>query len=153
MEEKHKKILASLQAKCASREYCVHDIRLKALKAADGDEALADELVASLVKDRFVDDLRYAGAFAREKASLTGWGSVKISYALAAKGIDRKTIALALEEIDHPASQGRLEGVLKAKLRTLEGDPQRKLKLLRFALSRGYSYDEVRPVVDRLLDE
>ena len=36
-----------------------------------------------------------------------------------------------------------LEKLLAAKFRTLKDDPQRKLKLLRFALGRGYQYDEV----------
>ena len=78
MDDKARKVLDSLQAQCARREYCVSDIRLKAVRKLDGDTQAAEEIVESLVADRFVSDLRYAGAFAREKASLSGWGPVKI---------------------------------------------------------------------------
>ena len=151
MDEKAKKILSSLQAQCVKREYCVKDIRAKALKATEGDEALTDELVSSLVEDRFVDNLRYAGAFAREKSAISGWGPVKIAYALAAKGIDRETVREALGDTDEAASDRKMESVIAAKYRTLEGDPQVKLKLLRFALSRGYSYDQVKDSVDNIV--
>ena len=76
MEEK--KVLERLQRQCARMEYCVSDIRRKALKAMEGDADAADRIVASLVKDRFVDDRRFAAAFAREKSALQGWGTVKI---------------------------------------------------------------------------
>ena len=52
------------------------DIRRKALKALEGDGEAADRVVASLVKDKFVDDRRYAAAFAREKSALQWWGTV-----------------------------------------------------------------------------
>ena len=144
------KILARLQRQCVSREYCEKDIRAKALKAAEGDQDAAEELVESLLQDGFVDNLRYATAFAREKSAISGWGPVKISYALTAKGISREDISRALEETDAGASAKRMEGVLAAKWRTLEGDPQGRLKLLRFGLSRGYTYDEIKDTVEKL---
>ena len=33
----------------------------------------------------------------------------------------------------------------------LAGDPQMKLKLLKFALGRGYEYDTVRPLVEQVI--
>ena len=153
MDDKLKKTLSRLQAQCVRREYCVQDIKAKALKATEGDEAAAQELVESLLQDRFVDDVRYAAAFAREKSSIAGWGPVKISYALAAKGIDRQVIAAALEERDESASSARMESVLAAKYRTLKDDPQAKLKLLRFALSRGYNYDQIKDTVETLIEK
>ena len=80
-------MLDRLQTQCVKREYCRSDIFRKALTAFDGDKDAAERLVESLVEDRFVDDSRYAAAFAREKARLSGWGPVKISFALTAKGI------------------------------------------------------------------
>ena len=151
MEESVKKELQSLQGRCARREYCVSEVRAKALKALEGDAGAAEEVVAALVRDGFVDDLRYASAFAREKASLTGWGAVKISFALSAKGIARDVISQALAEIDSDKASDKLDRLLAAKFRTLQGDPQCKLKLLKFALGRGYSYDEVAPAVERTL--
>lgn len=151
-----------LEAQCAKREYCVSDVRAKAAKALSeaarkaGEEpddirSDADAIVSKLIADGYVSDLRYASAFAREKASLTGWGPVKIRFALSAKGISREVIDSALGEIDSDKADGRLERLLAAKARTLEGDPQAKLKLLKFALSRGYEYDAVSAAVDAAL--
>ena len=150
MDEKQLKVLNRLQAQCARREYCRSDVRQKALKALEGDAAGAETIVASLVAGKFVDDLRYATAFAREKASLTGWGPVKISYALGSKGIDRETIHAALEEIDAPAADRKMETVLRAKWKTLAEDPEGKLKLLKFGLGRGYEYNALQDLVKRI---
>ncbi len=114
------------------------------MKALEGDAAAADEIVASLVNDRYVDDLRYASAFAREKASLFGWGPIKIRYALRAKGLGESDISAALEEIDSDKADERLRRLLEVKAKSLEGDPQLRLKLIKFALSRGYDYDDIK---------
>lgn len=138
-----KKLLERYERQCARMEYCSGDVRRKALKALGGDAEAADQIVASLVKDGFIDDRRYAGAFVREKSSLQGWGEAKLRYMLAAKGIPREVIADALTEIDAEKASAKLEKLLRAKARTLEGDPAFRLKLLKFGLSRGYDYDEV----------
>ena len=95
MEEQ--KVLERLQRQCARMEYCVSDIRRKALKAMEGDPDAADRIVASLVKDRFVDDRRFAAAFAREKSALQGWGTVKIRFQLRGKGVSDEIITEALQ--------------------------------------------------------
>ena len=115
-----------------------------------GAAAAADAVVEALVAEGYVDDRRYAAAFARDKSSLSGWGPVKIRSALLARGIDRAVVLEALEEIDPERAASRLEKVLEAKWRTLRDDPQGRLKLIRFALSRGYDYEPVRPLVERL---
>ncbi len=100
-----------------------------------------------MLKECFVDDLRYAGAFAREKARLTGWGPVKIRFALRAKGIEQALIEEALDTVDIQAATGKLSKLLDAKAASLEGDPQKKFKLIKFALSRGYEYDQIRDYI------
>lgn len=138
-----KKILERYERQCARMEYCSSDIRRKALKALGGDADAAEKIVASLVKDGFVDDRRYAGAFVREKSALQGWGEAKLRFMLASKGIPRDVIADALTEIDAEKASAKLLKLLQAKARTLEGDPAFRLKLLKFGLSRGFAYDEV----------
>ena len=150
MDEALKKKLSRLEAQCVKREYCVRDIMAKALKAAEGNQAEADELVASLRADKFVDDARYAAAFAREKSSLTGWGPVKIRFALRAKGMSETDITAGLAEIDSSRAEERLERLTAAKWKSLQDDPQGKLKLIRFALSRGYDYDAVQAAISKL---
>lgn len=145
------KILNSLATACSKAELCSRDVLQKALKKTDGDRAAAGEIVARLQSEGFIDDSRYAAAFAREKSSLTGWGPVKIRFALKEKGIDQSVIDSALSEIDPERAGARLSNLLEAKRKSLEGDPQIKFKLIRFALSRGYEYPEVEAQTERIL--
>lgn len=151
--EAFNKILCSLQARCVKTEYCVSDIRKKALKASGGDRQTAEALVEALVRDRFVDDCRYASAFAREKSSITGWGPSKIRYALTMKGIPRSVIDEAMPQIDAQAADTKMRKVLAAKWKTLREDPYGKFKLVKYGLSRGYAYDAVSDCVESLLKD
>ena len=148
MEEQ--KVLERLQRQCARMEYCVSDIRRKALKAMEGDPDATDRIVASLVKDRFVDDRRFAAAFAREKSALQGWGTV-IRFQLRGKGVPDEIIAEALQEIDPAKAASKLDKLAADRYRILKDDPQCRLKLLKALLSRGYGYDEVEAAVKRVM--
>ena len=151
MTDQQKRILDRLRGLCSRREYCYADVLKKAKDALDGDAQAAKEVADVLVEDKYVDDFRYASAFARDKSAIQGWGEVKIRYMLSAKGVSRDVIDKALEEIDQDKADSRLEKLLQNKLKSLKDDPQCRLKLLRFALGRGYSYDEVNDVVNSLL--
>ena len=143
--------LMRLQKLCSKAEYCVADIRRKALKDLEGDAAAAEEVVARLVEERYVDNVRYASAYAREKASIQGWGPVKIRFQLRGKGISDADITAALQEVEPQKAQEKLEKVLLSKARMLQGDPQLRLKLLKFGLTRGYNYDEVEEAVSKII--
>ena len=145
------KLLNNLRRQCSLREYCTSDVRKKAEKALDGDKEKAEDIVRTLVEEKYVDDLRYSEAYAREKSSISGWGEVKIRYMLSAKGISKDIISRALTQIDSQRAESRLEKLLENKYRTLKDDPQWKLKLLRFALGRGYSYEEVNEQIQALM--
>ena len=150
MEEREKQVFDFLSAQCARREYCTADIRRKALQRLEFDAAGAEAVVSALVSEGFVDDRRYAAAFAREKSGLSGWGPVKIRSALLARQIPREVVLGALDEIDPDRASARLEKVLETKWKTLADDPQGRLKLIRFALSRGYDYEPVKPLIERI---
>ena len=135
---------------CAVREYCRADIRRKlaALPPAE-----AQEVLDTLCREGFVDDTRYARAFARDKSALQGWGSLKIKLALQKKAIDAGVVAAALEEIDGEAARKKQEQVLHAKWKSLESetDPKRReARFFRYALGRGYGYDEIKRIYDYL---
>lgn len=151
MEQETAKVLDRMRALCSRREYCRKDIMKKVLPAVDGDVTVAGGVVDTLVKEKYIDELRYASAFARDKSSIAGWGAVKIRYMLSAKGIPEGLVAQALEEIDGEKAVSRLDKLMENKFRSLKEDPQCRLKMLRFGLGRGYGYDEVSSVVDRLM--
>ena len=145
------KVTDRLRNLCSRREYCSSDILKKALTALEGDREAAEQTLKKLVSEKYVDDLRYAAAYAREKAMISGWGETKIRYMLSAKRISRDIITQALAEIDEDKADSRLQKLLENKARSLKDDPQIRLKLLRFALGRGYQYDDVAPVIDSLM--
>lgn len=134
---------------CSRREYCVSDIRAKLMKELEGDAQKVETAINKLKDEKYVDDLRYATAYARDKASISGWGATKIRYMLSAKGVAKDVISEALNEVDEVKASTRLEKLLENKYKSLKDDPQWKIKLLRFALGRGYSYDEVNDQIHR----
>ena len=139
-----------MMALCSRREYCRKEILTKLTRLEAEDPA---GIVETLCRERYIDELRYATAFARDKSSLQGWGSLKIRVALQAKGIPAETIAAALGEIDAPAAEERLASLLRTKLRSLRGEPDeaaRYRKLLRFGLGRGYDYEQIKRTYDNL---
>ena len=152
MEGELQKTLAYLMRQCAQREYCRSDVYKKALRRLE-DESLAEKAVEKLVQEGFVDEERYAAAFVRDKSSLGGWGPIKISAALAAKGIPRETIktALSREEAAGPAGEEKLRKALIIKHKALKEDPAVKIKLLKFALSRGFPYETSEKAVSEIL--
>ena len=130
-----------LRALCSRREYCSRDILSKAKRALEGDMTLAAQVLDTLIKERYVDDLRYSTAYVRDKSAISGWGSSKIRYMLSAKGISREIIDNALLEVDEGKAEERFDKLI------------RRLKLLRFAVGRGYQYDDAKSMIDRILQE
>lgn len=145
------KVLDRMRNLCSRREYCRADIMKKAMSALDGDREKAEKVIEILVAEKYIDELRYASAFARDKSSISGWGETKIRYMLSSKGVPREIIDKALEEIDESKAMTRLVKLMENKYRSLKDDPQCRLKMLRFGLGRGYGYDEVSEVLEFLI--
>ena len=144
------KALDRMMALCSRREYCRKEILAKLSRLEAEDPA---GIVEKLCKERYIDELRYATAFARDKSSLQGWGSLKIRVALQAKGIPAETIVAALGEIDAPAADARLAALLRNKLHQLRGETDESVryrKILRFGLGRGYDYEQIKRTYDNL---
>ena len=144
------KVADRMRALCSRREYCRKDVMKKVMTALDGDAAKAEDIVHKLMEEKYVDDRRYAAAFARDKSAISGWGQTKIRYMLAAKGIDGDVISSAMEEIDDKRADARLVKLMENKARSLKDDPQRRIKLLRYGMGRGYGYEEVLSLIDNL---
>ena len=144
------RMLNRMKNLCARGEHCSADIRRK-LAVLSPEEA--DQVLKELIDEGYVDDARFARAFARDKSSLQGWGNVKIKLALQRKAIDASAIALALEEIDQEAARSKCEQVLRAKWNSLRGDTdpaRREARFFRYALGRGYGYEEIKRIYDYL---
>lgn len=112
-------------------------------------------VLSRLVKDRFIDDERYAEAYVRDKTRLAGWGIYKIRSGLAAKGIAPDIIKRVLEQSGEESVTERLTGLLERKARTIKASTpyEARVKLIRFALSRGFTYDEVMEAVSGIMPD
>ena len=144
--------LASLMRLCARAERSSGDaMRLMATWMVP--EADRQGVLQRLIKERFIDDSRYAEAFVREKANLSAWGEYKIRATLRRKGIADSTISEALRQIPSEQALERLTERLKRKVRTIKYDTtyQLKTKLLRYALSLGFSMDESMRCVEEVM--
>lgn len=146
-----RRVTDRMRALCSKREYCSSEIKKKLNDALEGDNEAVAGILDSLKKDGYVDDSRYASAFARDKSSIAGWGNIKIRHALAAKGVERDVVEAALKEIDPEKADSRLEKLAANRYKVLKDDPQCRLKMLRYLLGRGYSYDEVLSVTELLM--
>ena len=140
-----------LRALCSRREYCSSDILKKAASMLDGNMDEARIVLEKLVEEKYVDDYRYSCAYARDKASIAGWGEVKIRYMLRAKGVAGDVIDAAMTEIDDTKADQRLLKLMQNKYKSLRNDPQARLKLIRYALGRGYSYEEVTSMFNQIV--
>lgn len=140
-----------LRLLCSRREYCSSDIYRKALQALDGDSACAAEVLEALKSEKYVDDLRYACAYSRDKSAISGWGARKIRFMLSSKGVPQDVIDEALLEVDESRADQRFHRLMYGRYMSMKDDPQVRVKLLRYALGRGYRYDEASSLIDVII--
>ena len=144
--------LTSLMRLCARAERSSGDaMRLMATWMVP--EADRQGVLQRLIKDRFIDDSRYAEAFVREKSNLSAWGEYKIRTALRRKGIADDIINSALQQMPTEQNLERLTERLRRKMRTIKYDTtyQLKTKLIRHALSLGFTMDDVLKCVEDVM--
>lgn len=146
-------VLDRLRKACSRREYCRSDIfgKLARYPGIKDPEAL----VRTLEREGFLDEVRYASAYCREKMQIAGWGKSKVRYGLRRKGLSDDLIDNAMKEADPDVSQRRMDAVISRKWQQVrrshkdESLYESSLRVFRFGLSRGYSYDDVRSSMDR----
>lgn len=147
--------LSALMRLTARAERCEADA-LRLMRRWGLSEEDAQRILERLLKERFIDNSRYATLFVREKLNLSGWGEYKIRTALQRKQIAREIIDSTLRALsDRDKMAERLQQQLQRKVRTVkaENDYQRRTKLIRYGLSLGYPYEMVLEAVGGLIAE
>lgn len=134
-----------LAALCAQAEHCQQEMRDK-MRRWELDETAQERVVNRLVKERYVDDERYARAFIKDKIRYNKWGRRKVQQALWLKRIDADIQQRVLDEIDEKEYLDVLRPLLKQKWKSIkaESDYELNQKLVRFALGRGFDFDLIR---------
>lgn len=131
-------MLVRMAGLCAGAEQCSSDIRAKILKQGFSvDEA--EKMVSYLQQNRYIDDGRYARAYAVDKVRFSGWGRMKVSMGLRAKGLGDADIAHALEYIPETDYKEALQKAMATKARALDlYDVKDRQRLYRHLASRGF---------------
>ena len=135
----------SLAALCAQAEHCQWEMLEKMRRWEVSEDAQA-RIMARLVKERYVDDERYARAFVKDKVRYNKWGRRKVEQALWQKHIDEDIRQRTLDEVDDEEYLDVLRPLLKQKRKSIKASSDYELnqKLVRFALSRGFTFDIIR---------
>lgn len=151
--EQYNRALQKAMALCSRSEKCVRDIRDKMASWDITDPGSVEMLIADLIEEGFIDERRYAFAYAREKLRFNRWGKRKISLMLGSRGIDREIVSEALEGIDPGEYRETLKSDLLKKRTSVKAVNQYDLKgkLIRFAASRGYETDLIWSVIDEIM--
>lgn len=138
-----------LSALCVTAEYCVSDMYRKMLRW-EMEPGAKERVVERLIRERFVDEVRFASAFVRDKSRYNHWGRVRIQLELRKKGIAPPVIEEALGEIEEEGNLDILRNLIERKRPSVKGrnDYEVRMKLIRFALSRGFTMNEIGRVID-----
>ncbi len=155
-----KKIFTPQQAKvkaeawCAYQERAQQEVRNKlyqwGLKGAD-----VEEIIAALIEANFLNEERFARAYAQGKSRMKGWGKARIKAGLKQKAISERLIQKAYQQVEADDYEARLKTLLEKKSALLtEKDPyKRRYKLSHYALSKGYDYELINKVLAGLTSE
>lgn len=129
---------------CCQSEHCVADITEKLLRWGVSRED-SDRIIDRLIDEKYIDESRYALAYVRDKVRFSHWGRVKIKSMLRMLRISEQDISNAFDSFDEDEYLGVLEGVIESKRKTLpEAESYAsRVKLIRFALQRGFEMHEI----------
>jgi len=134
---------------CAQAEHCEQEMRDK-MKRWEIDETAQNRIIDRLVKERYIDNERYARAFVKDKIRYNKWGRRKVQQALWMKRIDNDIQQRVLDEIDDKEYLDVLRPLLKQKRKSTKAANNYELnqKLVRFALGRGFTFDIIRQCLE-----
>jgi regulatory protein len=144
-----KEAYLTLAALCAQAEHCQWEMLEKMRRWEVPEEAQA-RVMQRLVKERYVDDERYAQAFVKDKIRYNKWGRRKVDQALWQKHIDEDIRKRVLDEVDDDEYLKVLRPLLKQKRKSTKANSDYEVnqKLMRFALGRGFTFDIIRQCID-----
>lgn len=150
--QKPKKTLTREQALIKMYKYCAYQERCqleaKQKLAELGFYGLAaDEMISKLIAEGFLDEMRFAEAFAGGKFRVKGWGITKITHALKALQISPVCIKHALKEIDKTDYEKRLKQIIDKQLELYQKKHPiniAKQKVIQYCLAKGYAIDLIK---------
>lgn len=112
-----------------------------------------DEIIGHLIEENYLNEERFAIAFAGGKYRMKQWGRVRIRYALKQKEVSEYLVKKALKQIDEEDYLSVLEKVAYERYESLKGEQYlvRKKKTLDYLVQRGFEHELIHPAVERII--
>ena len=126
----------------------MQELRLK-LEAWELSEHDIGPVLSKLQKEDFLNEARYAEAFAVGHFRQKGWGKRMIREALLSKGIPERLVAAGLNAIEGDEYGTVLSGLVRKRFR-MEKEPDkfiREQRVIRYLIGRGWEADDVRRAI------
>lgn len=141
--------LQRLAALCSKGEHCSHEMIEKMRRWGLEEEAQA-RIMERLVKGKYIDDSRFCRLFIEDKVRFNKWGRRKIEQSLWAKRIPEDIYRPILDEMEDEEYERVLVPLLKSKRKSIKAgtEYERNMKLVKFALGRGFTMDVIRKCMD-----
>lgn len=148
-EEEYLDFLSRAQRYCSLSEKCKYDLTKK-LNEWKVPAPLHKKIILNLEKENFINEQRFAIAFARDKFRFSKWGKIKISYALKEKKLASNLISSALSEIDQKEYLEFCMKETRSKYASIKGKElyERIAKTLRYMAGKGFETDLCRKYID-----
>ena len=141
--------LAKAQDWCAYQERCQQEVRDK-LYSYGLHAAEVEQIISRLISDNYVNEERFAKAYAGGKFRIKKWGRHKIKAGLRARKISEYCMKKAFEEISDVDYLKTLKKLLetKSKLIKEKNAIKKKNKLLTYAASKGYEQSLIMEILN-----
>lgn len=146
--------LQKLKQYCAYQERSHYEVQQK-LWDLGVRRAEHDEIISTLIVENYLNEERFARAFAGGKFRMKDWGRKKIYYALKEKHVSEYSIKKGMKEIDDEEYKKVLQELAERKYALLKGEQYlvRKKKTIDYLLQKGYEPDLITRVVNRLAEK
>jgi regulatory protein len=155
----YRKTYTADQARQKARHFCAYQERSHAqvkdkLYAWGLRKAEVEEVLSKLIDEEYLNEERFASAFAGGKFRMKQWGRVKIRYELELHRVSPYNIRVALESIDETDYLRTLERLAGKKWASIRGEGitnlTRKAKTHAYLMQKGYEPVLVRSVLVKL---
>jgi len=137
MSPEHTYLLDKAKKYCSYQERCLADVKRK-LNEWKAAEKTVEKIIQTLEKEDYINEERYAIAFALGKLRNNKWGRNKIFYAMTRKQIPEIYIQMGLNEIDEKEYIDILRSVLQAKKINEKDVFKKNNKLVKYAVQKGF---------------
>ena len=137
--------LSKAAALCSRSEYCIEDIRSKMENWLILPE-IQERILKRLTDEKYIDEARFCHSYINDKLHFNKWGKRKIHQMLQLKKIPRDVINKNLSTIDEKDYENILKSLMDSKSKTINAhsEYEKNMKLMRFAIGRGFEYDLIR---------